>query len=75
MIAGGRPATQMQGFSDRLPAEAIEALVQWIYTPASPPPQWTEAQILASRIVHHATGTRSTHGTRADRKSVRPAFR
>ena len=57
VIAGGRPATQMQGFSDRLAAEAIEALVQWIYTPVSPPPQWTEAQILASRIVHHAPGT------------------
>ena len=57
VIASGRPATQMQGFADRLPAEAIEGLVQWIYAPVSPPPEWGEAQILASRVVHRAPGT------------------
>ena len=57
VIASGRPATQMQGFADRLPAEAIEGLVQWIYAPVSPPPDWGEAQILASRVVHRAPGT------------------
>jgi cytochrome c553 len=57
VITAGRPATQMQGFADRLPPEAIEALAQWIYAPVSPAPEWTEAQIAASRVVHHAPGT------------------
>ena len=57
VISAGRPATQMQGFADRLPAEALEGLAQWIYAPVSPPPEWGEAQILASRVVHRAPGT------------------
>jgi hypothetical protein len=57
VIAGGRPATQMQGFADRLSPEAIAGLAEWIYAPVSPPPQWGEAQIRASRVVHHAPGT------------------
>ena len=57
VITTGRPATQMQGFADRLSAEAIEALAQWIYAPVSPPPQWGETQILASRVVHRPPGT------------------
>jgi cytochrome c553 len=56
VITAGRPATQMQGFADKLAPEAIEALAQWIYAPASPAPEWTEAQIAASRVVHHAPG-------------------
>ena len=57
VIAAGRPATQMQGFADKLSTAAIDGLVQWIYAPVSPPPQWGEAQILASRVVHRAPGT------------------
>ncbi|NWG30491.1 MAG: c-type cytochrome [Rhodocyclaceae bacterium] len=51
-ITVGREATQMQGFADKLAKEEIAALVEWIYTPVVPAPQWSEAQMRASRIVH-----------------------
>lgn len=54
VIREGRVATQMAGFSQALPGEEIAALVEWIYTPVSPEPRWEEAEIRASRIVHHA---------------------
>ncbi len=54
-VATGRAATQMQGFADKLTQEEIAALVDWIYTPIVPAPQWTEAQMRASRIVHFST--------------------
>jgi cytochrome c553/DNA-binding beta-propeller fold protein YncE len=56
-IRDGRVATQMLGFADRLTAAEIEALANWIYTPVSPRPNWTEADIRASRIVNHAPGS------------------
>ncbi|MFN3884330.1 MAG: c-type cytochrome, partial [Rhodocyclaceae bacterium] len=52
IIREGRAATQMQGFADKLAKEEIAALVEWIYTPVVPAPQWSEAQMRASRIVH-----------------------
>jgi mono/diheme cytochrome c family protein len=51
VIADGRPASQMQGFADRLSADDIAALAKWIYTPI-PIPEWGERQIAASRVVH-----------------------
>ncbi len=56
-VREGRPATQMAGFADRLSAAEIEALVGWIYTPVSPKPAWTDSDIRASKIVHHAPGS------------------
>jgi mono/diheme cytochrome c family protein len=56
-VTKGRAATQMQGFADRLSAEEIGRIVEWIYSPVSPPPAWSEAQIRASRVVHFAPGT------------------
>jgi DNA-binding beta-propeller fold protein YncE/cytochrome c553 len=56
-ITGGREATQMAGFADRLKPAEIEALANWIYTPVSPAPTWSESDIKASRIVHHAPGS------------------
>ncbi len=53
-VTSGRPATQMQGFADKLSQEEITALVDWIYTPVVPAPGWNEAQMRASRIVHHS---------------------
>jgi len=53
-IREGRAATQMAGFADRLAPADIEALAAWIYTPVTPRPDWTEADIKASRLVHHA---------------------
>ncbi|WP_245213510.1 nitrite reductase [Rhizobacter sp. AJA081-3] len=49
VIANGRTATQMLGFRDKLGAEQIAALAKWIYTPVSPAPTWSEAQIRDSR--------------------------
>ncbi|WP_372527728.1 cytochrome D1 domain-containing protein [Piscinibacter sp.] len=57
VITQGRPATQMAGFADKLSAEQIAALAQWIYTPVSPRPSWGDADIRASRI--EAPGARS----------------
>jgi len=57
VVTKGRAATQMQGFGDKLPAESIAQLVDWIYTPVSPPPGWSEDQIKASRVVHFAPGS------------------
>jgi mono/diheme cytochrome c family protein/DNA-binding beta-propeller fold protein YncE len=56
-VRDGRTATQMAGFAATLKADEIQALVDWIYTPVMPRPTWTEAQMKASRIVHHAPGT------------------
>jgi cytochrome c553/DNA-binding beta-propeller fold protein YncE len=55
-LRDGRPATQMPAFGGSLPGEDIEALAAWIYTPVSPAPNWTEADIRASRIEHVAPG-------------------
>lgn len=52
LIAEGRVATQMPGFSAQLDQNQIAALAEWIYTPVLPPPQWTEADIRKSHIVH-----------------------
>jgi len=50
VIAQGRAATQMPAFGERLPADAVAALADWIYTPVSPAPTWAEADIRASRV-------------------------
>lgn len=57
VVSGGRAATQMQGFADRISGPEIEALVAWIYQPGSASPRWTDADIQASRIVHHGPGS------------------
>jgi cytochrome c553/DNA-binding beta-propeller fold protein YncE len=51
-VTEGRAATQMQPFAEKLSKDEIKALVDWIYTPVVPAPQWTEEQMRASRIVH-----------------------
>lgn len=51
-VSLGRAATQMAGFAGRLPQDDIAALVDWIYSPVMPKPDWTATQIKASRIVH-----------------------
>ena len=52
VIREGRPATQMAGFGDRIAAEDIQKIADWIYSPVTPKPSWDEAQIRASRIEH-----------------------
>jgi len=56
-VREGRAATQMEGFKDRLSDAEIEAVVNWVYTPVTPKPQWTEAQIRESRIVNFKPGS------------------
>jgi len=57
VIRDSRPGVQMPAFKARLKEEQIAALVEWIYTPLVPAPSWGEADIHASRVVHHAPGT------------------
>jgi mono/diheme cytochrome c family protein len=61
VIREGRTATQMAGFKDQLSDAEIQAIAAWIYTPVTPRPVWGEAEIRASRIVHHAPGTLPDH--------------
>ena len=56
-IRNGRAATQMPAFAQILSAAEIEALGEWIYTPVTPAPTWSEADIRASRIEHFARGS------------------
>ncbi|MBK9346706.1 MAG: c-type cytochrome [Burkholderiales bacterium] len=57
VIREGRQATQMGGFGSVLNEAEIAALAAWIYTPVSPQPVWSEADIRATRVVHHAPGS------------------
>ena len=56
-IRDGRAATQMAGFKDRLSDAEIAALADYIYTPVSPAPNFSEQDIRASRVVHFAPGS------------------
>lgn len=56
VVTQGRAATQMPGFQDQLSAEEAAALVQWIYTPVTPAPQWGEADIRTSRTARADAG-------------------
>ncbi|MCX7147191.1 MAG: c-type cytochrome, partial [Sulfuritalea sp.] len=56
-ITEGRAATQMLGFADRLAKDEIGVLADYIYTAVSPAPSFSEADIKASRIITHATGS------------------
>ena len=54
VIAQGRVATQMPAFADKLSKEQIAALAAFVRTPVWPAPNWTEADIRASREFHPA---------------------
>ena len=56
-IRDGRTATQMPPFSAVLSAAEIDALADWIYSPVSPAPTWSAADIRASRIEHYPPGS------------------
>ena len=47
----------MPAFGTQLDEAQIAALADWIYTPVVPAPRWSEADIRASRIEHHAPGS------------------
>jgi WD40 repeat protein/cytochrome c553 len=52
VIADGRVATQMPGFSAKLDKDEIAALAGYISTPLTPLPLWSSAEIAASRVIH-----------------------
>lgn len=51
VIAHGRPATQMPGFSETLTADEIAALTAFVFTPLPEVPRWQRAEIEASHVV------------------------
>ena len=57
VIAEGRPATQMPGFSGVLGPHAVEALVDFIHTPPETVPRFGMAEIERSRVVHRRLDT------------------
>ena len=50
-VSEGRIATQMPAFKDTLKPTEIAALVDWIYSPVTPPPRWNDEDIAASRVL------------------------
>jgi len=52
VIAAGRAATQMPGYSDKLTEAEIKQLVNYIYTPPKERPKWTLADINKTNIQH-----------------------
>lgn len=56
VIRDSRPGVQMPAFSKTLSEAEIAQLVELIYRPVVPAPRWGEAEIRASRVVHHAPG-------------------
>jgi WD40 repeat protein len=55
VIASGRAASQMPGFAGKLPAEQIDALVNYIYTPLAKVPVWDKQAIKKSHVIHFQT--------------------
>ncbi len=56
-VTNGRLATQMPPFADKLSADDIRQLVDYIYTPPPAAPAWGIDAIRASRIQYHAPGS------------------
>jgi DNA-binding beta-propeller fold protein YncE len=57
VIRDSRPGVQMPAFGGTLSDAQVAQLVELIYTPLVPAPAWGEADIRASRLVHHAPGS------------------
>ncbi|MCE1237210.1 MAG: nitrite reductase [Hyphomicrobiales bacterium] len=51
-IRDGRPATQMEGWKDKLSEDEIQALAAFVLTEPKVQPSWTFADIVASRETH-----------------------
>lgn len=56
-IKNGRVATRMPGFGDKLAADELQRLTDYLYTPLPHAPDWGDAEIRASRIEYHAPGS------------------
>ncbi|MEW6132254.1 MAG: cytochrome D1 domain-containing protein [Pseudomonadota bacterium] len=70
VITQGRVATQMPGYADKLSAEEIKQLADWIYQPLAKPPTWSEADIKASQIRFDTAGFQNKPVFKADPLNV-----
>jgi len=64
VISKGRIATQMLGFGEKLSADEIRLLADYITTPPAQAPRWTMDDISRSRVVHppvHPDAARPVH--------------
>jgi DNA-binding beta-propeller fold protein YncE/cytochrome c553 len=52
VIGQGRVATQMPGFADKLGAEDIRQLTEFLYSSPGRVPEWGEAEVRGSRVEH-----------------------
>ena len=57
VIGQGRAATQMPAFADKLKADEIAALADYIYAEPAVAPRWTLDEIKASQVVPHPQGS------------------
>ena len=57
VIADGRPATQMPGFTDTLAEAQVDALSDWVLSDPPVTPDWTLDDIRASQVVSHPPGS------------------
>lgn len=57
VIRNGRAATQMPAFGDKLSSEDIQALADYVYSPPKETPSFTLADMKASHVVYHPTGS------------------
>lgn len=56
VISDGRPATQMPAFADKLDAQEIATLSEYIYTPLEETPVWGREEIARSHQVYYQQG-------------------
>jgi hypothetical protein len=66
MIRDSRPGVQMPAFSQVLTEKEVAQLVELVYSPVVPAPQWREAEIRSSRVVHNRPSPRATPVFAAD---------
>jgi len=52
MVRDSRPGVQMPAFKNELNEQQVSSLVELIYSPVMPAPQWGETEIRASRTIH-----------------------
>jgi WD40 repeat protein len=57
VIKEGRALTQMPAFGAKLSADQAKLLVDYIYSPVTPPPRWEAADIRGSQVIHNKPGS------------------
>ena len=57
VIEKGRAATQMPAFGEKLAADQIQLLTNYIYTPLANVPSWGMAEIKKSHLIHYPAGS------------------